>query len=174
MPTTPRGIVSPNDSDEYDLVTDLAAMGVSIDTAIGAVPSPTRLVGSNGARLAYPAFEGLAWRTTDTRLNWLYTNGQWIRSEPGTAFAKAAGTVAQQSVAAGGASTVAVVFPAGRFTVPPIVNVSNWGTTRDTVVAVDNITAAGCNILLGSLSTVSRTFGAQWEATQMTATTAAG
>ena len=33
MPITPRGIVTPNDPDPYDLVLDLAAMGTSIDAA---------------------------------------------------------------------------------------------------------------------------------------------
>lgn len=36
MAVTPRGIVTPNASDDYDLVVDLAAMANSIDTAIGA------------------------------------------------------------------------------------------------------------------------------------------
>lgn len=34
MPTTPRGIWTPSDSDDWDLTVDLAAMAVSIDDAI--------------------------------------------------------------------------------------------------------------------------------------------
>ena len=34
MPTTPKGIWSPDDGDDWDLTIDLAAMAISTDAAI--------------------------------------------------------------------------------------------------------------------------------------------
>lgn len=83
MPTTPGGRFSPGDSDDWDLVTDLAAMQVSNESAsateIAAIPSTYR-VGTNAQRLAIPVaqrFEGLKFYATDTRIEWLYTNNAW-------------------------------------------------------------------------------------------------
>lgn len=78
--------------------------------------------------------------------------------------AVAVGTVSKRSVVAGGATSVAVTFPAGMFSEPPNVQATVLGSMRDVNVSVDDITATGCTITLGSNSIVARTFGATWRA----------
>ena len=74
MPTTPGGRWSPNNGDGYDLITHLAAMQVSNESAtaaaISAIPSPppTYHIGTNSQRLALSGanlFAGLQFKTTD-------------------------------------------------------------------------------------------------------------
>ena len=96
MPTTPDGRWSPNDGDDWDLTTDLAAMQVSnstatstaISTAIAGIPPAPQnyRIGTDAQRLALSGanlFEGLEFRTTDTKRNWLYTNSTWVSNDPG-------------------------------------------------------------------------------------------
>lgn len=91
MPITPRGRWSPNDGDEYDLITDLAAMQVSneeaTDTQIDAIPdSAYRSDLTDAQRLALSGaslFEGLRVRPTDTKREWMYTSGAWISADNG-------------------------------------------------------------------------------------------
>lgn len=79
MPTTPRGIVTPNDSDEFDLVTDLAATGVSVDTAIGAVAGTVQYrAGLTSARPAVGAVtKGYMWFSTETNILWRHSGTAW-------------------------------------------------------------------------------------------------
>lgn len=85
MPITPGGRFSPGDPDDWDLTTDLAAMQVSNEAATaneiaaaiaGATPRLNYQVGTNAQRLALSGanlYDGLRFRTTDTRLDWIYT-----------------------------------------------------------------------------------------------------
>lgn len=98
----------------------------------------------------------------------------WVSSRPGIPVATSQGTVSSRAVPSQGSVTVAVTFPAGRFTVPPIVVTGTTGNARDVTVSHDSVTTTGFNLYLGSLSTVSRTFGATWRAMQMTTGAAAG
>lgn len=90
------------------------------------------------------------------------------------AVAESAGIVTARAVPSQGSVTVAVTFPSGKFSVAPIVTLGILGAARDVTVSHDSVTTTGFNVYLGSLSTVSRTFGATWQAVQMTPTTAAG
>lgn len=109
MPTTPRGIWTPGDSDDWDLVTDLAAFAVSVDTAIGAVaatvPLPTRYLGLDAARIALAAPDlrnGIEFQTTDTNLVWTRRSGAWFIA-PGQVL----GMMEQQGANQGGANVLA-------------------------------------------------------------------
>lgn len=178
MPTTPLGIWTPDDSDDWDLTVDLAAMAVSIDSAIdngiNAIPK-NYLVGTNAERLALSGsdlFEGLRVWTTDTKILWLYTNGAWkpLATADGSAFASAAGELA----VAGGAGTN-VSFPAGRFTVPPEVTVTAFNNGSVMVPHVTSRTKDGFNLRLFLLAGATGAAGnASWHAVQMTPTSAAG
>lgn len=93
MPTTPGGRWSPNNGDGYDLITHLAAMQVSnesatgteIGTAIAAIPPVPQnyRIGTNDQRLAIPVgqlFEGLRFYATDTaNPEWIYTGSVWAQ-----------------------------------------------------------------------------------------------
>ena len=83
-----------------------------------------------------------------------------VTSDP--PFAK--GTVAKRVVAPSTVTNVPVTFPVGVFDVAPNVQATGWGDARDCSVFVDNVTATGCIIRLGSVATQNRTIGAMWRA----------
>lgn len=96
MPTTLDGRWSPDDSDDWDLTTDLAAMQVSNMTATNnAITTASRYrTMTNAQRLALSGAslsEGLLVYTTDTRLNHLYTQGAWQSETAWTTLTLAAG-----------------------------------------------------------------------------------
>jgi len=86
MPTTPRGIWSPNDGDDFDIITDLAAMGVSIDTAIGAVAGTIQFrTGTTANRPAVGAVtKGYLYYATDTNVLWQHNGTAWALFRTGT------------------------------------------------------------------------------------------
>lgn len=80
MPTTPLGIWTPADSDDWDLTVDLAAMGTSIDTAIGTVSGNIKYqAGLTSARPAAGSVtEGFLYYATDTNTLWRRNETTWV------------------------------------------------------------------------------------------------
>lgn len=81
MPTTPLGVWTPDDADDWDLTVDLAAMAVSVDTVI--TDSITSAAGTNANRLSLvePLLkDGLQFYATDTNTLWRYVAGGWRRA----------------------------------------------------------------------------------------------
>lgn len=81
--TSPDNIWSPDAGDAYALTTDLAAMADTVQDAITSLRSGQgyRADLTNAQRLALTGtdlFEGLRVRTTDTKIDWLYTGGAWV------------------------------------------------------------------------------------------------
>lgn len=121
MPTTPRGVWTPDDSDDWDLTTDLAAMAVSIDTAITTVanliPLQTRFVGTEADRAALAApnlRNGISFQTTDSNLVWLRQSGAW-RIASGTVLASATSVTTATGTNALIASVISTVaLPVGQ------------------------------------------------------------
>jgi hypothetical protein len=101
---------------------------------------------------------------------WQRISGAWKRVlSPGTPYAEAAGTGSNLT-----GSNTTVTFPAGRFTVAPIVMVTNTGNSTWATNA-QNITSTNCQIAGYNPATgtaVAATWS--WHAIQMTPTTAAG
>lgn len=91
-----------------------------------------------------------------------------------TPWEVAAGTVGATTISAGTAIATNITFPAGRFSVAPIVVACVEGDARDTTVTVDSTTADGFILRRGSVSIVSRSIGARWIAIQMKSGAAAG
>lgn len=79
MPTTPRGVWTPNDGDDFDIITDLAAMGVSIDDAIGVVAGTVQYrAGTTANRPAVGAVtKGFLYFATDTNVLWRHSGSAW-------------------------------------------------------------------------------------------------
>ena len=78
MPTTPLGVWTPDDGDDWDLTIDLAAMAISIDAAL--IAGATRVIGTDAERIAATApllRNGLEFYATDTGIEWRYTSGAW-------------------------------------------------------------------------------------------------
>jgi hypothetical protein len=81
--------------------------------------------------------------TEDTRTLWVYASGAWVPLQFGSLAAS--GTATVNVTAVNVEATVAVTFPAGRFTAPPAVNVTQttgpppgWANSR-----ASSITATG-------------------------------
>ena len=82
MPITPNfSLWSPDDSDDWDLTIDLAAMAISIDAAI--TSATTSLIGTDAQRIALASPQkkaGLRWFSSDTGREWVSTSsatGAW-------------------------------------------------------------------------------------------------
>jgi len=100
---------------------------------------------------------------------WQRVSGAWKRIvSPGSAYAMAAG-IGSNPV---GANTL-VTFPAGRFTVAPIVLAGNTGSSVS-VMNVQTITASNCRIAGYNTAGSAINTNWMWIAIQMTPTTAAG
>lgn len=107
MPITPGGRYSPNDSDEWDLITDLAAMQVSNETASAndVQNGSNYRVLTNAQRLALSGAnlrEGMMVWTSDTRATYLYTSGAWVQTDARSSR----NTSANQSLSTGSWTTI--------------------------------------------------------------------
>jgi hypothetical protein len=98
---------------------------------------------------------------------------------PGTPFAMAAGSTTI-SLAAVAFNSVAISFPAGRFSQPPIVTVTKSGVPageQKLIPVSTTITTSGCSLRVdsgdGTAVTVTG-LGLHWVAVQMISTNAAG
>lgn len=81
--TSPDNIWTPDAGDDYALTTDLAATADTVQDAITDLRTKTgyRADLTDAQRLALSGgslFEGLWVRTTDTKIDWLYTGGAWV------------------------------------------------------------------------------------------------
>lgn len=139
----------------------LSAEGNAAGLIIGSTAGP-----GGGSSVIIAADGSQNWVRSDS-----YRNGTGALSAP---YASAGGVVPKQAIAPAAATSVTVTFPPSRFTVAPIVTTALWGAAKDCAVNVDEITSTSCKIWLGSNSAASRTFGAQWQAVQMLATSASG
>lgn len=101
-----------------------------------------------------------------------------LSASGGKCYAETAGSVTL-SITSAGTGSVSVTFPAGRFTVAPIVTITNGGGTGASVwyLRTSNVTPDGCTISAehrDAGSTASTTMTVYWHAVQMTSAAAAG
>lgn len=85
--TSPDNIWTPDSGDDYALTVDLAATADTVQAAITNLRASGQYrVLTNAQRLALSGgslFEGLRVWTSDTKQEWLYTNGAWVVSDSG-------------------------------------------------------------------------------------------
>lgn len=75
------------------------------------------------------------------------------------------GKIASRSVIPGGAVPVPITFPPGRFSEPPVILVTLvGGGARDMSPYLNDVTAGGATISIGSNSVIPRSVGANWVA----------
>lgn len=116
--------------------------------------------------------------TGATQVDWIYSGTEWIRVwAPGAVpYATAAGAVVV--VGAGTAdATAAITFPAGRFSVAPLVVCDGvTSTTQALVASALSISTSGATVRLRivTAATFNSNYGVTWQAVQMTAASAAG
>lgn len=168
MPTTPLGVWTPDDSDDWDLTVDLAAMAVSIDSAIdngiNAIPK-NYMIGTNAERLALSGgalFTGLKFYTTDTKVEWIYSNSAWRLASP------QGGTVTGADVPANAytGSWATITFPVA-YSTPPLVQLTpvESGAVQRLVASVQSRTATQCVVTIRNVSGAAATSPVvQWTA----------
>ena len=84
MPITPNfSLWSPDDSDDWDLTIDLAAMQVSVDSALNSVPKSASIFGTDAQRLALPRKKGQLFYATDTNIRWRDDGVTWWYHDTG-------------------------------------------------------------------------------------------
>lgn len=85
--TVPDGIITPDDTTQYNPPIDLAAMADTIQTALNNVRGESAArVGTDADRLAIPLgdlFAGLQFYATDTRIEWFYDGSNWVTNQNG-------------------------------------------------------------------------------------------
>ena len=159
---------------------------ISVPVAGGGTPTvalnPARYVAAGGilpvdltARDALTKYDMLTVQRTDVAGRPIETwdGGEWVRYS--RSYAKASGSAAIGGIGAGGtAGPFLQSFPAGRFSVAPVVIV-NTDQTRLVAAAAD-ITTSGFNLYMTNLSAGSSdpVGKMSWVAEQMTATSATG
>jgi len=168
MLTTPDNLVSPDAGDGYALVTDLAAMQDSVQTALNTkVPTSVDYVWANAAaRTAQTGMvTGQKGYQTDTAIPYRYDGSVWVNNTLPTAME--VGLRATSGAISNGAGiNVTVTFTAGRFTSAPIVNVTPFTSSRLTG-AVTVVSTTGCTVRLDNNSgATSGDSGFNWIAVQ--------
>lgn len=163
--TSPDNIWTPDAGDDYALTTDLAAMADTVQDAITA--NRVGRIGTNAQRLALTGadlFEGLTFRTTDTRRDWVYTNGAWVQRMAPYALAGGTATV--------NVAETTITFPAGVFTqAPSVLQVTPIVPTSGAVATVhigSNPTSTSFKVRLFNNSGISIGGTVSWLAMQMT------
>lgn len=104
----------------------------------------------------------------------LYTWSGSAWAAPKGPFAEAAGSATSVSIAAGGSHSLAVTFPAGRFSVAPVVITGLVASVREVNIFAEDVTSTGFTLVRGNGAAVTRAAAGTWHAIQMTPTTAAG
>lgn len=169
MQTLPNGVDVPTNSDPYNLTDDLAGAFMDANTVVPVADAAAR----DAYRDSRPGKVSIVVRTDITGLPLEIWDGTtWQRYS--RSYAKAAGTASIGVVPSGSTTTaLAQTFPAGRFSVPPIVTVTT-DQTRVSAVAAD-VTTTGFNLYMSNWTTGASANGQlRWTAEQMTPTTAAG
>lgn len=169
MQTLANGVDVPTNSDPYNLTDDLAAAFMDANTVVPVADAAAR----DAYRDSRPGKVSIVVRTDITGLPLEIWDGTtWQRYS--RSYAKAAGTSSIGIVGANvSAGPFGQTFPAGRFTVAPIVTVTT-DQARIIAVAAD-VTSTGFNLYLQNVTgTASANGQLRWTAEQMTPTTAAG
>lgn len=97
MSVTPRGIATPDGSSDWDIVSELANMAVTIDNAIDDVAVGANFyVGTAAARAAAlsAGAEGDTWQDTDgERVLWMLRAGVWVPKHPMSVYELSSGAL---------------------------------------------------------------------------------
>lgn len=110
------------------------------------VPAVWRWSGTNSEMTAFAAPNGFEWFNLTNGTTYLRISGQWEKAERDPWVHDFTMTLASQAN-----KSEAVTFPAGRFTAPPLVQVTKTnGALAMYIPYVVNVTASGCTVGLQS------------------------
>lgn len=149
----------------------------NIVTLVNSVSANANLRAGTGAqRAAYTstAPDGFVWQDTDgEKYTWRKDGSQWVRLFVGH-YAEHIGQTTSYSITPGGVRRVNIEFPAGRFSVPPIIITGTRDSARDVTASTESVTKDGFTLVLGNATNTSRSAKGVWHAIQRTSTTAGG
>lgn len=139
--TSPDNLRTPNPTDPYNLVADLAIL--ASDTQAALVKRGNLYIGTSAQRIAFTsAPDGTHWQDTNGDMReYVRRGGSWAVSNP-----RAGGTVTGVSVTPGVNSTYTVSFPAGVFsTAPSVMLTGNSPATRirDSAIFTTEVSTSG-------------------------------
>lgn len=127
--TSPDSIQTPDPSSPYNLVSDLATMANSVQTALNR--RANFYVGTSAQRIAFTdAPEGVHWQDTNgDKWEWVRKSGAWRGANP----------LAGEVLTSGTANTTRihqVNFPSGYFSGPPSISVAAKTTACHNIVGL--------------------------------------
>lgn len=142
--TTPDNVRSPNPTDPYNLVADLAILASDVQTAL--TRRANLYVGTAAQRTAFTtAPDGVHWQDTNSnRWEWVRTGGTWVVVDP-----SASGEVTVTVPAATTTGSQNVSFASGLFATAPAVSVESYSPlalTSSLTWRVTNRTTTGFTI----------------------------
>jgi len=182
MATTEDGIWTPDQIDDYNLVADLATMSSTVQDALERRANAYRGTSTQRNNFTSSAPEGTIWVDTNgDKEVWVKQGNTWQQiwpvvqgSVPGLPYATAAGVVTIPG-GSGSRTSTQVDFPAGRFTVSPLVTMTYRGSATSGLEAgfgTYNISSTGFDAYMVRNSSTGAGFS--WQAVQMTPTSAEG
>lgn len=138
--TSPDSLRTPNPTDPYNLVADLAILASDVQAAL--VRRANSYIGTSAQRIAFTsAADGVHWQDTNgTRDQYVRTAGAWL------VITKAPPVATGTLLHPGSSSTFVLTFPAGRFSVAPTVIVNP--ITADTAhnAYASGVTTTQCTV----------------------------
>lgn len=175
MTTSALGVWTPGDSDDWDLTIDLAAMANSIDTVVLNTRARYEKSGATVGALGTGLFNGQTGWVTGTNpglYTWSAATSSWDQiASRNTSWTPYAMAVGQDSNAAGAFKTV--TLPAGRFSQPPRIYVSGLTAPPGMpIIQAVSTTSFQAGLFNAAGSAIAGTWN--WQAVQMTATSASG
>src|SRR3954471_23751364 len=187
MALTPIGLNVPAGTDAFDPQVDFGDLATSL---IGRTVVPVANVTARAALATLvaptsskPLVVFRADATAGQQIEYSTNGSTWTTVgvlAPAVPYAQAQG-LASATLTAVSVFNIAVTFPAGRFTVPPLVQTTIQGAPANgtrLVPRANQGTTSGCNVVLyhgdGTPMTAGVNVGVAWHAIQMTSSAAAG
>lgn len=179
MATTEDGIWTPDQIDDYNLVTDLSTMASTVQDALEERANAYRGTSAQRNNFTSEAPEGTIWVDTNgEKIVWVKQGNSWNQiwpvvqgSVPGLPYAMAAGAISFS--VSGGIGETNITFPSGRFSVSPIVTATgNSAVNALRNIQVASVSSTGFRLVMQRSTTTSTTV--YWQAIQMTQTSAGG
>lgn len=179
MATTKDGIWTPDQIDDYNLVTDLSTMASTVQDALEERANAYRGTSTQRSSFTGTAPEGTIWVDTNGGKEvWVKQGNTWQQiwpvvqgSIPGLPYAMAAGMVSFS--VSGGIGETNISFPSGRFTRTPVITVTgNSAVSALRNVQIASPTSSGFKLVMQRSTTTATSVN--WTAVQMTASSGEG
>lgn len=148
--TSPDNLRTPNPTDPYNLVADLAILASDAQAALE--KRGNFYMGTSAQRIAFTsAPDGTHWQDTDgPQYEWVRKAGAWRGVTP------LSGEVTLTAPSGGGQASTTIAFPAGYFPNPPVVMATaatGAGPTVTLNINVASVTSTGAEVTMNRSNT---------------------